>query len=438
MSKTVIQAEHVWKKYRLGVIGANSLRQELEKLKKRVFKKTLPKIDAGINNHTESADSKTYIWALQDLSFSIQEGEAVGIIGKNGAGKSTLLKILSKITTPTQGRIKIRGQVASLLEVGTGMHPELTGIENVYLNGAILGMRRQEIRKKLHDIIDFAGVSKYADTPVKRYSSGMRVRLGFAVAAFLEPEILIIDEVLAVGDIEFQQKAIEKMKEIRSQQGKTILFVSHSMELVHQFCSRAMVMHQGKLAYSGDVGECINFYLQVSRPDQNLALSQRTDRKGSGEVRFTKLELMENRVPVDFFSVGGSVCIRVHYEVEKQKHVAIDNYDYAINIYDITDKLLLNFSTIVSCNSSPTITESGYFDLFIPRLPLSEGTYRLELYLAKGGHVIDHIPYAYMILVQGGSFYGTNYNNRPYWYGRLVIVEHQFLFSQQFVESQKP
>ncbi|WP_086047845.1 ABC transporter ATP-binding protein [Hugenholtzia roseola] len=270
MSQTVIRVENISKQYRLGVIGSGTLRDDIARFWAKVRGKEDPTLKIGQVNDRARAAEGDYVWALKDVSFEVQQGEVLGIIGKNGAGKSTLLKILSRITTPTQGSIKMKGRVASLLEVGTGMHPELTGRENIFLNGAILGMQKSEIRKKLDEIIDFAGIAKYIDTPIKRYSSGMSVRLGFAVAAFLEPEILIVDEVLAVGDAEFQKKAIGKMQDISKGEGRTVLFVSHNMQSVLNLCTKAVLMETGSVTSFNDTQSIIDKYLGIEKNSNRL------------------------------------------------------------------------------------------------------------------------------------------------------------------------
>jgi lipopolysaccharide transport system ATP-binding protein len=260
MSTTVLSVENVYKRYRLGVIGRDTLKDDLLYWWIKLRGKNLADY-YNIDSNDRMSGSSEYVWALKDVSFDVNEGEVLGIIGKNGAGKSTLLKLLSKVTNPTQGKIKIKGRIASLLEVGTGFHPELSGRDNIFLNGAILGMRKHEINSKLDEIISFSGIGKYIDTPVKRYSSGMYVRLAFAVAAHLDPEILIIDEVLAVGDAEFQKKCLGKMKDV-SGQGRTVLFVSHNMNSVETLCNRAILMEYGTVKFRSDnVRHVINSYL---------------------------------------------------------------------------------------------------------------------------------------------------------------------------------
>ncbi|WP_438968735.1 ABC transporter ATP-binding protein [Nonlabens sp.] len=261
----ILKAVNISKQYRLGLVGTGTLTHDLNRLWHKIRGKEDPYLQIGAVNDRSATASSDYVWALQDINFEVKRGEILGIIGKNGAGKSTLLKILSRVTSPTTGSIKTKGRIASLLEVGTGMHPELTGRENIYLNGAILGMTKSEIASKIDEIVEFSGCQMYIDTPVKRYSSGMRVRLGFAVAAFLEPDILVVDEVLAVGDAEFQKKAIGKMKDISSTSGRTVLFVSHNMASVQQLCTRAILLENGEITYSGDTSKTINKYLVQDR-----------------------------------------------------------------------------------------------------------------------------------------------------------------------------
>ena len=262
MPQPVIQVENLSKQYRLGEVGTGTLSHDLKRWWYRARGREDPYARIGELNDRSTRGSSEYVWALKDINFSVQPGEVLGIIGRNGAGKSTLLKLLSKTTAPTTGNIKVRGRIASLLEVGTGFHPELTGRENIYLNGAILGMTRREITRQFDAIVDFAGVERYVDTPVKRYSSGMYVRLAFAVAAHLEPEILIVDEVLAVGDAEFQKKCLGKMKDVSVNDGRTVLFVSHNMGAIAGFCNDVMVLKNGSMAFRGGVQQGIDFYLQ--------------------------------------------------------------------------------------------------------------------------------------------------------------------------------
>jgi lipopolysaccharide transport system ATP-binding protein len=292
---SVIQAEHISKQYKLGFVGMSSLADDIQRLMAKLKGNEDPFLKVGEENKRDKTsmqkDSK-YVWALRNINFNINQGDIVGIIGKNGAGKSTLLKILSRVTEPTKGRLRYKGRLASLLEVGTGFHPDLSGRDNVFLNGAILGMKRHEIASKLNEIIEFSGVEKYIDTPVKRYSSGMYVRLAFAVAAHLEPDILVIDEVLAVGDIEFQEKCIGKMKDVAGN-GRTVLFVSHNMAAVKSLCHRAMVLQDGALAYDGTVSDGIAHYLSGLNAGVNRGQIEPHHRTiNTGKVFYRRIQII--------------------------------------------------------------------------------------------------------------------------------------------------
>ena len=273
MSKVVIKAEHISKQYRLGLVGTGTVRDDMKRWWYNLRGKEDPFLKIGEANDRSSKGESDYVWSLRDINFEINQGDSVGIIGRNGAGKSTLLKILSQVTQPTTGKIYTKGRIASLLEVGTGFHPEMTGRENIYLNGAILGMRKHEITRKFDEIVAFSGVERYIDTPVKRYSSGMYVRLAFAVAAHLESEILIVDEVLAVGDAEFQKKCLGKMNDVSKAEGRTVLFVSHSMASVKKLCNKGIVLHHGETVFNGNVESAINYYENnLIATDRNLSI----------------------------------------------------------------------------------------------------------------------------------------------------------------------
>ncbi len=259
---TIIKIENISKQYRLGIVGTATIKDDFQRWLAKLRGKEDPFLKIGDENNRFSTSTSEYVWALKDINLSVKRGEVLGIIGKNGAGKSTLLKLLSKVTEPTTGSIKVKGRIASLLEVGTGFHPELTGRENIFLNGAILGMKKQEIKSKFDEIIDFSGIGRYLDTPVKRYSSGMYVRLAFAVAAHLEPEILIVDEVLAVGDADFQKKAIGKMQAVSSSEGRTVIFVSHNMAAINNLCTSAVLMENGTVKMTGKTEDVIRYYLK--------------------------------------------------------------------------------------------------------------------------------------------------------------------------------
>lgn len=318
MKEPIIKIENLGKQYRLGSVGTGTLAHDVTRWWYNVRGKEDPYLKIGEVNDRTTVGTSDYVWALKDVNFEVQQGEILGIVGKNGAGKSTLLKLLSRVTAPTTGKITCHGRIASLLEVGTGFHPELTGRENIYLNGAILGMTKKEIASKFDEIVDFAGCAKYIETPVKRYSSGMYVRLAFAVAAHLEPDILVVDEVLAVGDAEFQKKAIGKMQDISQQSGRTVLFVSHNLKTIEMLCKRCVLLHNGTVELIGPTNEILNKY------QEDLLSGSEWKRIGSQEVSFEsystnavnvelgedlKVELML-RKKIDIKDVSISIDIR--------------------------------------------------------------------------------------------------------------------------------
>ena len=317
MSDIAIKVENLSKLYRLGEIGTGTISQDINRWWARMRGKEDPFALVGETNDRTAKGSSDFVWSLKDINFEVKKGEVLGIIGRNGAGKSTLLKILSKVTAPTTGNIKVRGRIASLLEVGTGFHPELTGRENVFLNGAILGMTKAEIRSKFDEIVDFSGVERYIDTPVKRYSSGMYVRLAFAVAAFLEPEILIVDEVLAVGDAEFQKKCLGRMKDVSVNDGRTVLFVSHNMAAVKQLCDRGVVMQHGSTTFEGTQLEAVNFYQSSSDTNSYFEHVGPVDSApGNENIRLLKFEV--NPLQGDMLSISSGVVFEVKFYSKKQ------------------------------------------------------------------------------------------------------------------------
>ena len=322
MTQTVIKVENLYKEYKVGEIGYGTLTQDLQSLWARIRGKEDP--NSLISTHYNADAEKKSFLALKDINFEVKQGDRLGIIGKNGAGKSTLLKILSRITSPTKGEVKIKGRVSSLLEVGTGFHPELTGRENIYLNGSILGMKRKEIDKKLDEIIDFAGIEKHIDTPVKRYSSGMYVRLGFAVAAHLDPEILIVDEVLAVGDAEFQKKAIGKMEDVSTNEGRTILFVSHNMASVRRLCNKGILIKEGSIIQTGDMEEVTDFYLSEFVTDNQVrSISFEPDK--SLPMSITGIEIYAKGKNKDaIFDITDTLCVRIRYSVYEDNLAGIN------------------------------------------------------------------------------------------------------------------
>lgn len=316
---TAIEFENVSKQYRLGLVSTGTIANDLNRWwTMNILRKEDPYLKIGETNDRSKKGESDYVWALKDINFNVEQGDVVGIIGKNGAGKSTLLKLLSRVTTPTTGEIRVRGRIASLLEVGTGFHPEMTGRENIYLNGAIMGMTKAEVSNKLDEIVDFSGCERYIDTPVKRYSSGMTVRLGFAVAAHLEPEILVVDEVLAVGDAEFQKKAIGKMKDISKGGGRTVLFVSHNMAAVKSLCKKGVLLENGMVKETGDVDTIVGHYLKGNNEVANHKYWAEPEIKKEG---FELLEIGVRKQGADYaenMRVDDNVEVVVKYRVTQR------------------------------------------------------------------------------------------------------------------------
>lgn len=352
-------------------------------------------------------DDVEEFWALKDISFEVHHGETLGIIGRNGAGKSTLLKILSRITEPTEGRITLNGRVASLLEVGTGFHPELSGRENIFLNGAILGMTRVEIQRKFDEIVAFAEVEKFLDTPVKRYSSGMYVRLAFAVAAHLEPEILVVDEVLAVGDVQFQKKCLGKMGDV-AREGRTIIFVSHNMAAIENLCENAILINGGQLRAIGRTNEVIKNYYQESSSHQELSLPNRQERRGSGLARFSKIEFRdeENR-PCQDLICGSKVQIIL--EIASATSALIMNrLSVSIGIDNSSGQRVVHLSN--EAIGEEVVDFHVNRDIFvfeIKRVQLVAGAYTVVLFMSCNGEIIDWVQDATRFNVLSGDFYGS-------------------------------
>ena len=362
----ILKVENLSKQYRLGLVGTGTISHDFNRFLARIRGKEDPYLKIGESNDRSTKGTSEYVWALKDISFDVKRGEVLGIIGKNGAGKSTLLKILSKVTGPTTGDIKSKGRIASLLEVGTGFHPEMTGKENIFLNGAILGMTKKEIASKLDEIIEFSGCERYIDTPVKRYSSGMKVRLAFAVAAFLEPDILIVDEVLAVGDAEFQKKAIGKMQDISSEGGRTVLFVSHDMVAIQSLCSRLIVLENSNVGFDGDVRKGIGFYLKKEQ------LRTRFD---IGKNHITKVEITNG----DNFFSGDVLDINMHIKVKER----ILNPVFLLEIKNTFGKKIASFhSKGTSLNSE--INEDCILNLQIRDFSIMLGRYSIDVIYYDG------------------------------------------------------
>jgi lipopolysaccharide transport system ATP-binding protein len=391
MSKDIIlKAENISKQYRLGTVGTGTLSHDLNRWWHQVRGKEDPYLKIGDTNDRSTKGTSEYVWALQDINFEVERGEVLGIIGKNGAGKSTLLKILSKVTAPTTGSIKSRGRIASLLEVGTGFNPELTGKENIFLNGAILGMTKNEIASKLDEIVEFSGCERYIDTPVKRYSSGMTVRLAFAVAAFLEPEILVIDEVLAVGDAEFQKKAIGKMQDISREGGRTVLFVSHNMAAVMSLCTRGVLLENGMVSFIGSIEDTIAKYL-VGNKETISDFSNIKDRSGKGNIIFTKIVLGNPDNITYVFKLGE--IIGFHFNFVINNKIETNNLRILIGIYNEREEGILRFDS----DSNAKLEIDGRFTkgkiscVMEDHLTIMPGKYSINFALFNNGMLEDYI-----------------------------------------------
>lgn len=401
MREIVIRAENVGKSYLIG----HQTNGKYDTLRDLIADKT-----RGLLSKVRRRDCQTHrnieeFWALSDVSFEVNKGERIAIIGRNGAGKSTLLKILSRITEPTMGRVSIQGRVASLLEVGTGFHSELSGRENIYLNGAILGMSRREIKSKFDEIVAFAEIEKFLDTPVKRFSSGMYVRLAFAVAAHLEQEILIVDEVLAVGDSEFQKKCLGKMHEVTTE-GRTVLFVSHNMAAVQQLCQRGIMLHEGKVMFCGNITDTIRNYIGHVKTLASTEVANRRDRTGSQWLKFTRVVIYDSQGnEINQVMSGQDIVVRLYYESAKEMKNALVFVSF--NLRNNQGVLLTNMNSMDSGFSRLNIYRKGYFECRWPKFNLRFGDYDCNLFCSVNGEVVDWMQSAFIIRAEDGNFFQT-------------------------------
>ena len=388
MSNVVISVEHLTKRYDLGVIGTGTLARDLERWWARIRHQPDPYTKIGQDDAFNRIGES--ILALDDVSFTVQQGEAFGIIGRNGAGKSTLLKILSRVTAPTSGVVKVKGRIGSLLEVGTGFHPELTGRENVFLNGAILGMKKAEVQQKFDEIVDFAGVEKFIDTPVKRYSSGMYVRLAFAVAAHLDPEILIVDEVLAVGDADFQKKCLGKMGDVTGD-GRTVLFCSHNMVAIQDLCSKAIWINNGQINKIGNPEEIIDGYLSTNKKamETKIDLVHHPREKQSTDHLFESVCLYNNEMLTNVFQTGSNLSLQTIISIDSAK---LDQINFGFDIKDKSDRVIFA-SNMRQYKLSLPVKRKGKYQLkfTIPSINLTPGYYSISLFLGNGSRDIDII-----------------------------------------------
>jgi len=409
--RPIIKVEDLSKLYYLGGSGAaySTLRETVMDVARRPLRYLRGNSNAQI------------LWALKDVSFEVAPGDVIGIIGRNGAGKSTLLKVLSRIAEPTTGRVELYGRVASLLEVGTGFHPELSGRENIFLNGSILGMTRKEIETKFDEIVAFAEVERFMDTPVKRYSSGMYVRLAFAVAAHLEPEILIVDEVLAVGDAAFQKKCLGRMRDVAST-GRTVIFVSHNMAAVSSLCSKAMVLWEGKVEYPlGSVEGAISQYLSQVHKITKTKLAERTDRQGNGKIRIKDFVTCDKEGnELEYLATGQEVDFRIYYSSTETN---LQNVSVAIGLSSNSLGFVSMLSNQVAGDTFESIARDGYFTCKIKKLPLAPGSYTANLTIRANDVILDWIQQAVTLVVEPGDFYGTGRMPPPSHAGVLLEQE---------------
>lgn len=386
-----ITIEELSKQYKLGNTHSGSIRDGINSIASRMLGRRAPKPPSRVEN-PERLDEVGKFWALRDVSFEVAEGEAIGIIGKNGAGKSTLLKILSRITSPSHGRVEMRGRVASLLEVGTGFHPELTGRENVYLNGTVLGMTKSEVSKQFDAIVDFAGVGDFIDTPVKRYSSGMTVRLGFAVAAHLEPEILIVDEVLAVGDIAFQRKCLSKMRDV-AREGRTVLFVSHNLAAVQNLCTSGVVLADGQFLFQGRADEAISTYTRLHAPDRQG--EQLSPPEEPVPARATRVALMDgDGREILQVTYGTPWGVRIEFEVKDY----VEDLSVGMGMRTVTELGIFN-SYLESQNFQPGLYAAEFFE---DELTFCAGSYLVAAGISQNGRGLHYVPDALQMDVVPG------------------------------------
>ena len=418
-SDIAIKVEGLGKKYRIGLAQkrAESFAQAVAQTAAAPFR--------YLRMRLSQATEEEIVWALRDVSFNVKKGEVVGIIGRNGAGKSTLLKILSRITDPSDGFAEVHGRISSLLEVGTGFHQELTGRENVYLSAAIHGMHKEEVDRKFDEIVDFSGIEQFIDTPVKRYSSGMRVRLGFAVAAHLEPEILLIDEVLAVGDIGFQKKCLRKMDSV-SGQGRTVLFVSHQMEAVANLCARCILLDKGTIVYRGETSDVIERYTALAESYSDIPLRERTDRQGEGRVRFVDT-WVENAAgqQTSTARTGESMKIVAVFEVTPGQRVPNLTIGFAVNTIRNVSLTDLVTTSKGACLEGP-VPNRGRVACEIARLPLNKGAYSYNIIARSDGEIQDWVQQAGQFDVEAGDYFGTGKIPDSH---RLVLIDHDWHFT---------
>ena len=426
MSNIAIQFDQVGKLYHLGLVGTGTLSHDLNRWwRTSILGQEDPYLKIGETNDRSKKGSSDFVWALKDISFDVEQGDVVGIIGKNGAGKSTLLKLLSRITSPTTGTIRAKGRIGSLLEVGTGFHPEMTGRENIYMNGSIMGMTRSEISRKLDEIVDFAGVERYLDTPVKRYSSGMTVRLGFAVAAFMEPEILVVDEVLAVGDAEFQKKAIGKMQDVSQGSGRTVLFVSHNMASVRHLCNQGILLENGSVKTIGSIDYVIDTYMKSSVQNSSLPISEMPRPiHVNNIIHFTDLKFLNEKNEEMIPTCGEFLKVRVFFDL---KDDVANSCEISFGIRSILGDPMMSYSTNMLSAPFQISKETKYLDCIIPKLPLTEGEYKIALWAASKGVTCDLLESAMSFNVLDADYYNQGRPMAKHLKGKIVLTDYYWV-----------
>ena len=415
---TAIEFENISKQYRLGLVSTRTLSHDLNRWwTMNILRKEDPYLKIGeVNDRSHKGESE-YVWALRDINFKVEQGDVVGIIGKNGAGKSTLLKILSKVTSPTTGTIKTRGRIGSLLEVGTGFHPEMTGRENIYMNGAILGMTKQEINRKLDEIIDFSGCERYIDTPTKRYSSGMMVRLGFSVAAHLEPEILVVDEVLAVGDAEFQKKAIGKMQDVSRGEGRTVLFVSHNMASINTLCNSCVIMDSGNILDICETSKAIDIYRQSCSQESLENFDFESEERVKKNTYISSFDIC-NKNPLSF-----SDKLKFRFQVKSRDKVS---FTLRITMFDINDTRIIAFDS-ADVGEIFYVSENSVTEIecqMLDELNIKPGIYKINISIRQGSNLLDHIVGVKKIEIAEADFFGMgrySYSDMPF-----CLKKHQW------------
>lgn len=422
---TAIEFNNISKIYRLGLVSTGTLAHDLNRWwTMNVRRKEDPYLTIGETNDRSSKGESEYVWALKDIDFKVEQGDVVGIIGKNGAGKSTLLKILSKVTAPTTGTIRARGRIGSLLEVGTGFHPEMTGRENIYMNGAILGMKKNEITRKLDEIIDFSGCERYIDTPVKRYSSGMMVRLGFAVAAHLDPEILVVDEVLAVGDAEFQKKAIGKMQDVSRGEGRTVLFVSHNMASIRALCRTGILLNNGHIQSTGLIKEVVETYIGNNKDSNNVIFTDLTSAPGNDMIRIREFSL--NPIHGNIIDVESGIHVNLVFYNDMPQIIL----DATFELRTADDITVFHTGKVLSPDGN---SQRGFYQIAfdIPAHTLNMGNYTLLVWFGKNQKYVLWGTYEHHFHIENNyADQGRNLNNLP------GILKPQYNITSTF--SEKP